>query len=72
MHQSDCEDEFNLSSLKSLLCRNRTRLSPKSHDTPMHEKSTKSSLQIQGWMEVQGRSNFVRPESVTLSRIQSR
>ena len=54
MRRSDYGDEFDLPSLESLLGRNPTRLSPKPHNTPSHEKSTKSSLQIQGWMEVQG------------------
>lgn len=54
MPQSDCEDEHDLPSLESLLHRNPTHANPKPHDTPAHEKPTESTLQIQGWVEVQG------------------
>jgi hypothetical protein len=54
MDQSDFEDGLGLPSLESLLHRNPNRLSPTPDASAGHEKSTKSILQIQGWVEVEG------------------
>jgi hypothetical protein len=52
-HPSDSEDEDDLPSLDSLLYRNPTHVK-NPHDTPAHEKPTRSTRQIPGWVEAQG------------------
>ena len=63
-HQSDREDELDLPSLDTLLYRNPTHLPPKPHDTPRHETSTESTLQIQGCIEVQGPNGTPIPQEL--------
>jgi hypothetical protein len=53
-HPGDSEDEVDLPSLDSLLYRNPTHINSNPHDTPAHKKPTRSTRQIQGWVEVQG------------------
>jgi hypothetical protein len=54
MRPSDSEDKVDLPSLDSLLARNPIHVNPKRPETPAHEKPTRSTRQIQGWVEVQG------------------
>jgi hypothetical protein len=53
-HPSDSEDEDDLLSLNSLLSVSPTYVNSNPHDTPAHEKQTRSTRQIQGGVEVKG------------------